>query len=65
VAKQPPPSGGGCLATLPASEAKVDADDMVVAVTFGPTLRAYPIRMVGDHPIANDWMASSAVVVPY
>ena len=53
------------LGNLPASQAQVDADDMVLAVTFGPTSRAYPIRMMGYHHIANDWVAGSPVVVTY
>ena len=53
------------LATLPASQAQVDGDDMVLAVTFGAVSRAYPIRMMGYHHIANDWVAGSPVVVTY
>ncbi len=53
------------LGTLPASQAQVDEDDMVLAVTFGAVSRAYPIRMLGYHHIANDWVAGSPVVATY
>jgi hypothetical protein len=50
---------------LPASEAKLDADDMVLAVRSGGHARAYPIRMMGYHHIVNDSIGGVPVVATY
>lgn len=53
------------LETTPANEAKLDADDMVMSINQGNRARAYPIRMMGYHHIANDWVGGIAVVATY
>jgi hypothetical protein len=51
--------------TLSASEARLDNDDMVLAIQADGHARAYPIRMMGYHHIANDWLGRVAVVATY
>ena len=48
-----------------AAEAKLDADDAVLAIRVGGHARAYPIRMMGYHHIVNDWLSGVAVVGTY
>jgi hypothetical protein len=52
-------------ANEPASAANVDADDMVIAIKVDGHARAYPIRTMGYHHIANDWLGYTAVVATY
>ena len=40
--------------TMPAGEAKLDGDDMVLAINLAGHARAYPIRMIAYHHIVND-----------
>ena len=49
----------------PAAVAKVDPDDMVIAVKLNGSARAYPIREMGYHHIANDWVGGEPVVATY
>jgi hypothetical protein len=53
------PSFGG------ASEAKIDPDDKVLAVTLGQEARAYPIRTMGYHHIVNDTVNGVPIAVTY
>ncbi len=48
-----------------ASEAKLDADDMVMAVRFQNEARAYPIRMMAYHHVVNDWVGGVPLVGTY
>jgi Protein of unknown function (DUF3179) len=48
-----------------ASETKLDNDDKVIAVKIGASARAYPIRTMGYHHVANDLVGGTAVVATY
>jgi hypothetical protein len=48
-----------------ASTAKVDLDDMVMVVSINGSARAYPIRTMGYHHIANDWVGGEPIVATY
>ena len=50
---------------LSAAEAKLEPDDMVLAVKLGGASHAYPIRMMGYHHIVNDWLAGVPLVGTY
>jgi hypothetical protein len=50
---------------LAASQANVDANDMVIAVTIGGESRAYPIREMGYHHVVNDRLHQLPIVVTY
>jgi hypothetical protein len=50
---------------LPASLAKIESDDMVLAVRQGNQARAYPIREMAYHHLVNDELAGSPIVVTY
>ncbi len=50
---------------LPASLAKIEADDMVLALRQGDQARAYPIREMAYHHLVNDVLAGSPIVVTY
>ena len=50
---------------LPASLAKIESDDMVLAVRAGNHARAYPIREMAYHHLVNDALAGSPIVVTY
>jgi hypothetical protein len=50
---------------LAAGEAKVDADDMVLAINVSGEQRAYPIRIMGYHHIVNDRLGGTPVVTTY
>lgn len=50
---------------ITADQAKVDADDMVMTVTVAGLSRAYPIRTMGYHHIANDWVGGEPIVATY
>ena len=51
--------------TMPASEAKLDGDDMVLAINLAGHARAYPIRMIAYHHIVNDRLGDLPVVSTY
>lgn len=53
------------IAFTPADSAKVDADDMVLTVTMNGRSHAYPIRTMGYHHIANDFVGGVAIVATY
>ncbi len=48
-----------------ADHAKVDADDMVVAVKIDKVSRAYPIREMAYHHIINDTVAGEPIAATY
>lgn len=50
---------------MPASEAKLEDDDMVLAIHVDGHARAYPIRMMGYHHIVNDWVGPRPIVATY
>jgi hypothetical protein len=50
---------------LAADLAKIDANDMVIAVTLGGESRAYPIREMGYHHVVNDRLHGLPIVVTY
>jgi hypothetical protein len=52
-------------AAIAASEAKLDADDMVLSVRLGGESRAYPVRMMAYHHIVNDVVGGVPVVATY
>lgn len=55
----------GAPAAEPAQTAKIDPDDMVLAVNVNHSARAYPIRTMGYHHIANDWVGGEPIVATY
>ena len=55
----------GAPAVESAAIAKVDPDDMVIAVKLNGSARAYPIREMGYHHIANDWVGGEPIVATY
>jgi hypothetical protein len=55
----------GTPAVEPAQTAKIDPDDMVLAVNVNRSARAYPIRTMGYHHIANDWVGGEPIVATY
>jgi Protein of unknown function (DUF3179) len=55
----------GTPAVEPAQTAKIDPDDMVLAVNVNSSARAYPIRTMGYHHIANDWVGGEPIVATY
>jgi len=46
-------------------QAKLDSNDMVIAVNLGGESRAYPIREMGYHHIVNDRLHQLPIVVTY
>ena len=50
---------------LPASLAKIESGDMVLAVRHGDKARAYPIREMAYHHLVNDVLVGSPIVVTY
>ena len=50
---------------IAASQASIDANDMVIAVTIGGESRAYPIREMGYHHLVNDRLHELPIVVTY
>ena len=47
------------------SDAKLDADDKVLAITVNGAARAYPIRSIAYHHIINDEVGGQPVVATY
>jgi hypothetical protein len=50
---------------IAAADAKLEKDDMVLAIRANGHSRAYPIRAMGYHHIANDWVGGVPVVATY
>ncbi len=48
-----------------AQQAKIDSDDMVLAVKIGTSARAYPIRTIAYHHIINDTVGGEPIVSTY
>jgi hypothetical protein len=48
-----------------ADRAKIDKDDMMLAVNIDHTRRAYPIREMAYHHIVNDTLAGEPIVATY
>lgn len=48
-----------------AREAKLDADEKVIAVRIGREARAYPIRSMSYHHVINDVLGPDAIVATY
>jgi len=55
----------GELRLLAAAGAPVEKDDMVISVTEHGESHAYPIRTMGYHHIANDWVGGVPVAATY
>lgn len=49
----------------PAAQAKVDADDKVLAVKLNGSARAYPIRSIAYHHVINDFLGREPIVATY
>lgn len=49
----------------PAANAPVDPDDMVLSVSLPAGAHAYPIRTMGYHHIANDWIGNTPIAATY
>ncbi len=49
----------------PAAQAKLDADEMVLAVRSGAQARAYPIRAMAYHHLVNDTVGGVPLVATY
>jgi hypothetical protein len=50
---------------LAAAEAKLDADEMVLAVQQRGAARAYPVRAIAYHHIVNDVVGGVPLVATY
>lgn len=50
---------------MAAAEAKIDDDDMVLAIEVEGVSRAYPVRMLAYHHIANDVLGRVPIVSTY
>ena len=50
---------------LPAAQAGIDSDDMVLVVKVSGEARAYPIRTMGYHHIVNDWVGGVPIAATY
>lgn len=50
---------------MPATQARLDPTDMVMAVTIGGESHAYPIREVAYHHVVNDFVAGTPVAATY
>ena len=50
---------------IAAAEAKLDNDDMVLAIEIEGIARAYPVRMLAYHHIANDVLGRVPIVSTY
>jgi hypothetical protein len=48
-----------------AAQAKLDSDEMVIAVMVNQSARAYPIRDISYHHIVNDTLGGRAIVATY
>ena len=50
---------------MAAAEAKIDEDDMVLAIEVEGVSRAYPARMLAYHHIPNDVLGRVPIVSTY
>lgn len=50
---------------IPAAQAKIAGDDMVMSITIGGESHAYPIREMAYHHVVNDWVAGTPVAPTY
>ena len=50
---------------VPAGEAALDVDDMVLSVDVEGVARAYPVRMMGYHHMVNDLVGGVPLVATY
>ena len=50
---------------IPAAQAKLAADDMVMSVTLAGESHAYPIREMAYHHVVNDFVAGIPVIATY
>jgi len=57
------PMGSPSFETVEAT--KLDGKEMVIAVNMGGTARAYPIRIISYHHIANDTVGGVPIVATY
>ena len=48
-----------------AAQSKLDAEEMVIAVRLGTEARAYPIRILSYHHIANDTLGGVPIAATY
>jgi hypothetical protein len=48
-----------------ADQAKLDRDDMMLAVSIDRLNRAYPIREMAYHHVINDTLAGEPIVATY
>jgi hypothetical protein len=48
-----------------AANAKLDAEDKLIAVKIGGSARAYPIREMGYHHVVNDVVGGTAIAATY
>jgi len=48
-----------------AGQAKLDGDEMVIAVKVGRSARAYPIRSMSYHHVVNDVLDGVPIVATY
>ena len=48
-----------------ASQSKLDGEEMIIAVKLGTAARAYPIRILSYHHIANDTLGSVPIAATY
>ncbi len=48
-----------------ADDVKLDGDDKLIVVKINGSARAYPIREMGYHHIANDWVGGEPIVATY
>jgi hypothetical protein len=55
----------GQPAFVAAAQSKIDADDMVIAVTLNGDSHAYPIRSIAYHHIVNDVVSGEPIVATY
>jgi len=46
-------------------EAKIDPDDMLIAIAFNGDAHAYPIREMGYHHVVNDFAGGVPIVATY
>ncbi len=49
----------------PAHSAKLDPDDMLIAIRVNGARRAYPIREIAYHHVVNDTVGGEPVVATY
>ncbi len=55
----------GPPASEPVQSTKLDGKEMVIAVNVGGATRAYPIRIISYHHIANDTVGGVPIVATY